>query len=191
MQPDLNVPSEELQEARPYLLRYAMFQLRDPVLAEDAVQETLLAALSDTSRFAGRSTIRTWLVGILRHKIIDTVRKSAREQSFNVDDEVSEGEAVDELFESDGHWRQFPSNWAGPEKSLENKRFWEVFERCLETMPARTARAFMMREVMELTSEEICRELGVTSANLWVLLHRARTGLRACLEARWFGGAAG
>lgn len=182
----MNPPGEELQQSRPYLLRYAMFRLRDPVLAEDAVQETLLAALNDASRFSGKSAVRTWLVGILKHKIIDVMRRNSREQSL-FDGEAIESETAEELFESDGHWRQFPSDWGNPEKSLENKRFWETFEGCLGVMPERTARVFMMREVMELSSEEICKELAITPTNLWVLLHRARLSLRGCLEARWFG----
>jgi RNA polymerase sigma-70 factor (ECF subfamily) len=187
----MNKPGDELQAARPYLLRYATFQLRDPALAEDAVQETLLAALDAPSEFSGRSAFRTWLVGILRHKIIDTIRRNSREQALIVEDEESDSGMVDEMFEPDGHWRDLPSAWGNPEKSFENKKFWEVFERCLETMPARTARAFMMREVMELSCEEICKDLAITPTNLWVLLHRARLSLRGCLEARWFEKAAG
>jgi RNA polymerase sigma-70 factor (ECF subfamily) len=181
---------DELQAARPYLLRYATFQLRDPALAEDVVQETLLAALDNPSQFSGRSAFRTWLVGILRHKIIDVIRKHSREQSLDVSGGASDADALDEMFEPDGHWRDFPSDWGNPEECFENKKFWEIFERCLEAMPARTARAFMMREVMELSSEDICKELAIAPTNLWVLLHRARLSLRGCLEARWFEKAA-
>ena len=185
-----NIPSEDLQQARSYLLRYAMLQLRDSTLAEDVVQETLLAALNEPARFAGKSAYRTWLVGILKHKIVDAIRKKSRELPLSADEEASESEIVEEMFKADGHWQQFPSNWGNPEKAFEDKKFWEVFERCLAAMPARSARAFMMREVMELTSEDICKELAITSTNLWVLLHRARLSLRGCLEARWFDRAA-
>lgn len=91
------------------------------------------------------------------------------------------------MFEAEGQWRQIPSNWGDPEKSLEDKKFWEIFELCLEFMPARTARVFMMREVMELTSDEICKELAITQTNVWVILHRARLSLRGCLDIKWFG----
>ena len=97
-----------------------------------------------------------------------------------------DAEGMEELFEPDGHWHRFPSDWGDPERSLEDRNFWEVFERCLELMPARVARAFTMREVMEFTSEDICKELAITQTNLWVMLHRARLSLRGCLEARWF-----
>ena len=126
------------------------------------------------------------LIGILKHKIVDVIRKKARDQSVFADAEAQDAETVEELFEADGHWHRFPSDWGNPEKSLEDKRFWEVFERCLELMPARIARAFTMREVMEMTSEDICKEMAITQTNLWVMLHRARLSLRGCVEARWF-----
>ncbi|MEK7876117.1 MAG: sigma-70 family RNA polymerase sigma factor [Pseudomonadota bacterium] len=178
---------QDLQQHRPYLLRYAMLQLRDPALAEDVVQETLLAALEGRAGFAGKSSHQTWLTGILKHKIIDVMRRKSREQPLTSSDGESDADAVDALFKEDGHWRQFPANWGDPERALEDKRFWEVFERCSQRMPARTARVFMMREVMELTTEEICKALDITPTNLWVMLHRARLSLRECLEINWFG----
>lgn len=187
----MGFPSEDLPRMRSYLLRYATLQLRDPALAEDVVQETLLAAFNSPSRFSGKSAYKTWLVGILKHKIVDVVRKRSRDQSLFAAEETPESETAEEYFAADGHWREFPSNWGNPEQSLEDKRFWEVFERCLEAMPVRAARAFMMREFMELTSDEICKELAITPTNLWVLLHRARLSLRGCLEAKWFDGATG
>ena len=180
---------QDLQQCRPYLLRYALLQLRDQDLAEDAVQETLLAALEGNARFTGKSSPRTWLTGILKHKIIDILRRKSREQPLISSDDESETDAVDALFKDDGHWRQFPSDWGNPEKSLEDKKFRAVFELCSRLMPARTARAFMMRELMELTTEDICKELDITPTNLWVMLHRARLSLRECLEIKWFGGA--
>lgn len=183
----MNIPSEDLQQARSYLLRYALNQLRDPAIAEDVVQETLLAAVNDSSRFAGKSAYKTWLIGILKHKIVDVIRTKAREQSVFAEEEAPGAEMAEELFEADGHWHRFPSDWGDPERSLEDKKFWEVFEQCLERMPARVARAFTMREVIELSSEDICKELAITQTNLWVMLHRARLSLRGCLEARWFG----
>jgi RNA polymerase sigma-70 factor (ECF subfamily) len=150
-------------------------------------QETLLAALEACPR--RKSSHKTWLTGILKHKIIDTLRRSRAAAAASGDDE-SESDAVDALFGDDGHWRQFPSSWGEPEKSLENKKFWEIFEMCSRLLPARTASVFMMREVMELTTDEICKALAITPTNLWVMLHRARLSLRECLEIKWFGGAA-
>jgi len=187
----VSIPADEdLQQLRAYLLRYAMGQLRDTTLAEDVVQETLLAALDSRSRFSGKSAYRTWAVGILKHKIIDAARRQAREQPLTANDGDSEADSIDALFKADGSWRQIPADWGRPEKAFEDRKFWETLERCLELMPARTARAFMMREVMEEKSDDICKELAVTSTNLWVMLHRARLSLRECLNSKWFGGAA-
>lgn len=187
----MSIPGDEdLQQLRAYLLRYAMLQLRDPALAEDVVQETLLAVLNARSGFSGKSTYKTWVVGILKHKIIDMTRKQSREQPLTTDEESSEAESIEALFEANGSWRQNPSAWGNPEKSFEDSRFWETLERCLELMPARTARAFTMREVMDVTSDDICKELSITPTNLWVMLHRARLSLRECLNVKWFGGAA-
>jgi len=177
-----------IEGERAYLLRYARLQLRDPALAEDAVQETLLAALEGAARFAGKSSLRTWLTGILKHKIIDHLRRAGREQPLTGgDDERSEAEAVDALFAADGHWREFPAQWGNPDAALENSRFWVAFEECTQRLPARTARVFMMREIMDMPTEEICKELDITATNCWVMLHRARLTLRECLELQWFG----
>lgn len=171
-------------EYRSYLLRYAVLQLRDASAAEDVVQETLLAALQ--SRFAGRSSVKTWLTGILKHKIIDHLRRQSREQPLEDAEPQREEDVSDAVFTPDGHWRQFPANWEAPERSFEAKAFWQVFQACVDTMPPRAGRVFVMREVMELSTEEICKELGITATNCWVLLHRARLSLRECLEMKWF-----
>jgi RNA polymerase sigma-70 factor (ECF subfamily) len=183
------VDAGRIEEHRPYLLRYALLQLRDATAAEDAVQETLLAALQSASGFAGRSSVKTWLTGILKHKIIDHVRRQARERPLETpDDEPAEGThgGAEALFSEDGHWIDFPDDWPAPDKSLENAQFWRVFEMCVQVMPERAARVFVMREVMELSTEEICKELDITATNCWVMLHRARLALRECLEIKWF-----
>lgn len=179
-----------LDEHRPYLLRYALMHLRDATAAEDVVQETLLAGIEGMARFSGKSSVKTWLTGILKHKIIDHLRRQSREVPLDAggaDADTSEAEAIDALFVANGHWRERPTDWGSPERTLENKRFWEVFEMCARLMPARTARVFAMREVMELSTDEICKELGITATNCWVMLHRARLALRECLELKWFG----
>jgi RNA polymerase sigma-70 factor (ECF subfamily) len=177
-----------IERERAYLLRYAKLQLRDPAQAEDAVQETLLAALEGVARFAGKSSLRTWLTGILKHKIIDHLRRSGREQPLaGADDDRSEADIVDALFAKDGHWREFPAQWGNPDTALENSRFWAAFELCTQRLPARTARVFMMREIMDMPTEEICKELEITATNCWVMLHRARLTLRECFELQWFG----
>lgn len=180
-----------LEEHRGYLLRFALAQLRDSTRAEDAVQETLLAALQGEAQFSGKSSVKTWLTGILKHKIVDQIRKSSREPAFS-DFAVIEVESdileFDALFSRDGrHWDEPPADWGDPERSLEQKKFWEIFELCSSLMPAATARVFMMREVLGFSTEEICKDLKISATNCWVMLYRARMSLRLCLEKRWFG----
>jgi RNA polymerase sigma-70 factor (ECF subfamily) len=181
------IDPETLHEHRSYLVRYAILQLRDPHLAEDAVQETMVAAIESRSKFSGQSSLRTWLIGILKHKILDVLRKRAREPELNVHDGEEGDDLMDALFNEDGRWTDPPKTWATPDKSLENAQFWEVFEQCNQRMPISTARAFMMREFMEMSTEEICQELAISTNNCWVLLHRARLALRECLDLNWFG----
>lgn len=182
-----------LEEYRPYLLRYALLQLRDNALAEDAVQETMLAALESRSKFSGKSSPKTWLTGILKHKIIDLFRKQVKEATqFSLEAELESGVGdFDALFQPDGHWNTGPQAWADPFKNLENKKFWEIFEICAKLMPPNTARAFMMREFLGLSTEEICKDMQISATNCWVMLYRARMSLRLCLQHNWFGGSLG
>ena len=171
---------------RGYLLRVAVLHLRDNDVAEDVVQDTLLAALQGASGFSGRSSLKTWLTGILKHKIVDVIRRKGREPAFASLDEESQLEDLDALFDETGHWENPPANWGNPESALSQQQFMTVMQMCLEKLPPNTARVFMMREVMELESDEICKELAITSTNLWVILYRARIALRQCLEQSWF-----
>jgi len=179
----------QVEGHRPYLLRYATLQLRNPDAAEDAVQEALLAALAGEANFAGRSNLRTWLTGILKHKIVDAIRRASRERP--VETEATEGDPAqfDALFDERGHWREPPGAWEHPESALEQKQFLAALEQCLQGLPERTARAFMMREHLGLETGEICKELKITATHCWVLLYRARMALRQCLESGWFGAA--
>jgi len=177
----------ELEKYRPQLLKFAMLQLRNATTAEDVVQETMLAALQSGGSFAGQSSVKTWLVGILKHKIIDTIRRQSREQPLDLGaDEVSL-EDLGALFQDDGHFQDQPADWGDPEAALTQRRFFEVLERCMAGLPKNTARVFTMREVMGLDTDEICKDVGITPSNCWVLLYRARMALRGCLEQRWFG----
>jgi len=174
-----------VEAERAYLLRYASLQLRDRHAAEDAVQETLLAALAGEAGFGGRSNLRTWLTGILKHKIIDAIRRTGSETAREVT--VGSAEEFDALFDERGHWLEMPSAWTNPDASLEQSQFFRALEECLAGLPAKTAQAFMMREHLGLETGEICKELEVTATHCWVLLYRARMALRLCLETNWFG----
>ena len=182
--------AKRIDAHRAYLLRVAVLQLRDPDLAEDVVQDTLVAALQGETGFSGRSSLKTWLTGILKHKIVDAIRKKGREPiAANLDDEARL-EDFDALFDETGHWESLPSQWGNPEAQFERQEFFDIVQFCLDKLPPNTARVFMMREVMELDGSEICKELAITSTNLWVILYRARVALRLCLEQHWFAAAA-
>jgi RNA polymerase sigma-70 factor (ECF subfamily) len=183
----------ELDSHRGYLLRVAQLQLRDPDLAEDVVQETLLAAISGGG-FSGKSSLKTWLTGILKHKIVDAIRRKQRApvalaQLGDADGDVDIDD-LDALFKESGAWESPPADWGDPEASLGRREFFDVMDLCLEKLPPNTARVFVMREVLELETDEICKELSITANNLWVILYRARMALRACLEQNWFAGRA-
>jgi RNA polymerase sigma-70 factor (ECF subfamily) len=180
---------KELETQRGYLMRVARLQLRDSALAEDVVQDTLTAALTAQQGFTGKSSVKTWLTGILKHKIVDAIRRKQREPvAVSSLDEEADLEDFEGLFKDSGAWQAPPADWGDPEQALSRRQFFDIMELCLEKLPPNTARVFMMREVMELESEEICKELAITANNLWVILYRARMSLRECLELNWFAG---
>lgn len=173
-----------------YLFNYALLRLRDPSRAEDAVQETFLAALKGGRAFAGRSAEKSWLVGILKNKIYDYYRKASRETTFTDLEFFADGE--NEGFVPEGlakdHWAPGlgPLEWSNPEACLDREVFWQVFNDCSARLPKNVAAVFNLREVDGLEGKEICALLNLSESNLWVMLHRARMALRRCLEANWF-----
>ncbi|MGQ0546385.1 MAG: sigma-70 family RNA polymerase sigma factor [Betaproteobacteria bacterium] len=174
----------QVEGERGYLLRYASLQLRDRHAAEDVVQETLLAALEGRAAFGGRASLRTWLTGILKHKIVDAIRRASRESALTPNDELAD---VDKAFDERGHWHDMPAAWSDPDAALEQQQFFARLEECLARLPAKTSRIFLMREHLGYETDDICRELGVTPNHCWVLLYRARMALRECLQVKWFG----
>ena len=176
--------ANQVESHRAMLMRFARAQLRNEAWAEDAVSETLLAALEKPEAFSGQSQLRTWLVGVLKHKLVDQLRRHTREASLTTADD--EADLDEQLFAADGHWRQAPPDWGDPEHTLRERQFMEVLEACVKHLPGVQGRVFMMREWLELDTEEICKALAITSTNLWVLLHRARLRLRGCLQQTWF-----
>lgn len=188
-----SVDSLELDKHRPHLVKFAMVQLRNSAHAEDAVQETLVAAVQGADRFAGQSSVRTWLIGILKHKIMDHFRRQSREAPLPDLEEETSLDDLDARFRPDGHFLENPllahgADWGNPESTLSQSRFFEVLEECMARLPKNTARVFNMREIMGMETEDICKELGITPTNSWVLLYRARMALRECLQTKWFAG---
>jgi RNA polymerase sigma-70 factor (ECF subfamily) len=177
---------EFLGSLRRDMMRFADLQLRNKAQAEDAVQEALTAALLGKDKFSSRASVRTWVLAILKNKIVDVLRQKSRDQVVVSDDKDDD---LDAYFDHRSHWSEDsqPSEWATPPQAMENKRFWEVFEACLYRLPDAAGRIFTMREVLGFDTDEICDTLNITSSNCWVQLHRARLALRACLGASWFG----
>lgn len=168
------------------LLRFARLQLRDAAAAEDAVQEALTAAWAQADQFAGQSEHKTWVFGILRHKLVDTLR--ARQRTVNLSSLGAEfdGEMLldRELFRDNGHWTVHgkPYQWPSPEAALQQQRFWQLFEICLDQLTEHIGRVFMMREFLNLDIAEICAELQLSANRCSVLIYRAR--LRTCLTEK-------
>ena len=167
------------------LYGYALARLHDPSVAEELVQETFLAALAGLSHFQGRSSVRTWLTGILKHKIIDHLREKYREglrQQVAPDGRTREG-----FFDEHGAWKHKPTRWsADPHRLVQQRQFMETLFACLAELSDRASRAFILREMEGLTTGELCKLLDISATNCWVILHRARMKLRRCLEINWF-----
>ena len=180
--------TKALVQYRTDLLRYAKLQLRNDAWAEDVVSEVCIVALEKPEAFEGRSQIKTWLIGILKFKILDKFRQNAREVSLPESDDESDSDMLEGLiFKADGHFATPPSDWGNPEAGLNQKEFFVVMEACMEKLPTQLGRLFLMREWLELSSEDICKELKLTSTNFYVQLHRARLRLRECLDINWYG----
>ncbi len=168
------------------LYRFALSRLQSPASAEDVVQETFLAAMKSRERFAGGSSERTWLIGILKHKIIDFIRKESRERPCEDLDTFETAE--EQFFDKKGRWRVGPADWqVNPRKALEQQEFMEVLKECLVNLSDRLSRIFTLREMDDMKSEEICKLLDISATNCGVLLYRARMKLRTCLQLNWFG----
>lgn len=180
-------PTTWVDEHGDLLYRFALSRLRDPEAAEEVVQETFVAALKAKDQYRGSGSEGAWLLGILKRKVIDLVRRRGRPDAGRG---TEPGEDPTEaLFDEKGNWKWDPRiTGRRPEALIERDEFWEVFHGCLGGLPQRQADVFSLRELEELSSESICKELEITSSNLWVLLHRARLRLMKCMKthlARW------
>jgi RNA polymerase sigma-70 factor (TIGR02943 family) len=170
-----------------YLLRFARLQLRNEAWAEDAVSETMLAAIAKPHAFAGQSQLKTWLVGILKHKVIDALRTNLREVNASDLQGDRDSDELDAIgFKADGHFAERPADWGNPDQDLNQQQFMAMMDACVAKLPPVQGRLFLMREWLEMDAEEVCKELGITATNLYVQLHRARLRLRECLELNWF-----
>lgn len=184
-------PERWVEQHGDELFAFALARVRDRSVAQDLVQETFLAALRALASFAGRSSERAWLFGILRNKLVDYYRLKGRE-AFLVEGDSpvpEEGTFFHAAGLRKGAWIKSlaPRAWASPDESLVQKEFQNVFHRCLARLPDKVAQVFLLKEVEGLASEQICKDLNISANNFWVMSHRARLALRRCLELHWFG----
>lgn len=167
------------------LYRYALLRVGDADLAEDLVQESFLAALHARERFSARSSERTWLIGILKRKIVDHVRHAVRERAPDRPEEFTGQD--DAFFAKSGKWKSLPGRWGrDPRSDSENREFWAVIRHCLTLLPSKLADAFLLRELDQMDGDEVCKVLDISATNLWARLHRARLRLQECLQTNWF-----
>lgn len=174
---------------RQQMVRFATQQLSVPTAAEDAVQEAFVGAFRNASSFQGKAALKSWVFAILKNKIADTLRQKQRYvEASRLQKDQEEELDFSELFNQRGYWPrdEHPHAWSEPDAVLKDQHFWRIFEVCLDNLPGNQGRAFMMREFIELESNEICDAMAVTESNLNVMLYRARMRLRECLTINWF-----
>lgn len=179
-------PTTWIEDYGNYLLNFALSRVYDQVVAEDLVQETFLSGVKAKDSFQGKSSEKTWLTSILKRKIIDYYRKNSR----NKEDKLLDN---DNTFQKEGilkgHWEDghLPNKWQmHGDSALETKEFYGVLKNCLSKLPQKMAATFTMKELEDYTTDEVCKELNITTSNLWVLMHRAKVQLRECIEKNWF-----
>lgn len=183
---DIPDPETWVNEHGDYLFGFAMSKLKDKMLAEDMVQETLVSAISAADRYQATASIRTWLTTILRNKIVDFWRSRGRETTATdlmsvMDDETS----VDDFFDHTGRWADMPNKYPDPDAALESKQFWQIFGHCISRLKPQQAEIFLAREVYGMDNEEISQSHAISMSNVFVLMHRARIAMGKCLEIHW------
>jgi RNA polymerase sigma-70 factor (ECF subfamily) len=183
--PGSTIRFETLAEQRPYLMKVARLELRDEHQAEDCVSDVLTQAFEHRDKFRGDSSLRTWLTSILKNRCIDLLRKQWREQPL---EETPSGEQdFDNLFDETGHYAEMPSHVRDPAELCQEEGFLVAVQNCIDRLPKRIGQVFVLREVFGSETTELCKDLGLTTSNVWVQLYRARMMLRTCLEKTGFG----
>jgi RNA polymerase sigma-70 factor (TIGR02943 family) len=168
------------------MYRYTLVRVKDQGAAEEIVQVTFLAALQATHTYAGRSSEKSWLFGILKHKILDHFREIKKNRSYDLSPEDDQDPCE---YGPAGHWKKMPQNWRlDPEKSAVNQELTEKLALCLDGLSDKFRQIFVLKEIDGVDTEQICKEFDIKPTNLWVILHRARNQLKNCLEIHWFNG---
>ncbi len=169
-----------------YLYAFARKRIDDEELVKDLVQDTFLAALQKVDNFEGKSSERTWLTAILKNKIIDVYRKKSSGLTVTSVNDAEREQA--DFFEDDGHWSKAHRPVAfglEEQNALENKEFALVLKKCMDKLPALWMAVFTMKHIDEEASDTICAQLKVSPSNFWVIIHRAKLNLRACMQKNW------
>ncbi|MEK7301692.1 MAG: sigma-70 family RNA polymerase sigma factor, partial [Pseudomonadota bacterium] len=147
-----------LDEHGDYLFSYALLRVKDTHVAEDLVQETLLAAVTARNTFSNQSTVRTWLTGILKHKLIDHFRRQGREIAIaDLIDDQDDEDSLERFFKANGDWAEMPKAFPNPEWAFQQQQFWDVFQNCLSGLKPRQAEVFLAKEIHGMSNEEICK----------------------------------
>ena len=177
------ISEKELYAIRQQMLKFAELQLHNHELAEDLVQEAFLSAFKNIDHFKREAAFKTWMFAILKNKIIDYLRQKGR---LVLESEIDNEDSPNHFFDETGHWDLActPSNLKEHEDKIYSEEFWMIFETCLTCLPAQQARIFMMREFLELSSEEICQETQLSTSNLHTTLYRARLQLQHCFSRK-------
>lgn len=179
-------PRQWVNRYADYLYRYAITRINEQEIARDLVQETFLAALEKIHRFEGKSAEKTWLTAILKHKIIDVYRKKSSGLNGGVQPALQEQE--DFFNEDDGHWTtaHSPQEFIHEQEDpLQSKEFNKILQQCMDKLPGLWNAVFRMKHMDDESTELICTELKVTPSNFWVIIHRTKLSLRACLQKNW------
>lgn len=187
MQTNQLSPENWVDDYSDILFNYAISRVFSSEISEDLVQETFLSALKTYTNFRGESTEKTWLIAILKRKIIDHFRRKSRKKEHNVD--FQEPSNFEKDGKEKGHWlrAKAPKSWnCNADTIIENEEFLRTFQQCLSRLPQKWSHCFTLKNMEEMEAEEICKELEISSSNYWVILHRARLRLRECLEHSWF-----
>lgn len=178
-------PTEWVEHYGDYLFRYANARLRDANAAEEVVQDTFLNGIRYLEQYSGRGTERAWLLGILKRKIIDFVRKRNRQQ--RVGQYEDDHDPTNQLFDAKGNWNKQTIPWSiAPDQRIESSELWQIVRNCLTHLPQGQADVFTLSVMEGMDSDEICETLSITPSNLWVRMHRARLGLAKCVGGKWF-----
>lgn len=178
----------QLPALRARLLRHARFAVHDDSLAEDLVQDTLVAVLEQHASRRGDASLATWATAILKHKVADWYRSPNRRRmvQFSADDGKLD-DAIDALYDAAGDYAEPVPAWQQPDNRTEQRQMMTVLERCVSCLPRQTGNVFMMREWLGFDTREICARLGVSADNCRMILHRARMAMRACMQRDWIG----